>query len=85
MAVNLEGEQLLLAVFRRRTETVADIAVTAAHAFTVLDRDPEAPPVALLLRALADIATTATKAAGLDFSMIGPPELAGRLRGCLGR
>jgi hypothetical protein len=57
----------------------------AAHAFVLLDREQEASggAVALVLRALADIATTATKAAGLDFSMIGPPNLSGRLRACL--
>jgi hypothetical protein len=38
-AVLLESERLLVAVFRRRTETVADVAVKAAHAFTLLDRE----------------------------------------------
>jgi hypothetical protein len=88
-AVLQDSERLLLAVFHRRAETIADVAVVAAHAFTVLDgemRSLEEPslPLALVLRALADIATTATKSAGLDFSMIGPPDLAGRLRVRLG-
>lgn len=41
--------------------------------------------VTLARRALAEIATTATKAAGLDFSMIGPQGLPARLRACSGR
>jgi hypothetical protein len=86
----LDTERLLLSTFHRRTETVGDIAVTAAHAFVLLDRsmhDHEGrdPALVLVLRGLADIATTATKAAGLDFSMIGPPCLPAQLRTCLSR
>jgi hypothetical protein len=84
-----DAERLLLSTFHRRTETVGDIAVMAAHAFVLLDRshDHEGrdPTLVLVLRGLADIATTAAKAAGLDFSMIGPPCLPARLRTCLSR
>jgi hypothetical protein len=85
-AVLQESERLELAVFRRRPETVSDVAVVAAHAFILLDREIgelETPNLPLVLRALANIATTATKSAGLDFSMIGPPDLPTRLRLCL--
>ena len=84
-AVQQDSERLFLAIFHRRTETVADVAVMGARAFVLLDREQEAPgrAVALVLRALADIATTATKATGLDFSMIGPLDLSARLRACL--
>jgi hypothetical protein len=85
-----DAERLLLSTFQRRTETVGDIAVMAAHAFVVLDRAVHAreepdPAVELALRGLADIATTAAKAAGLDFSMIGPPCLPARFRTCRSR
>jgi hypothetical protein len=48
----------------------------AVHTFAVLDREVRGQeahgrPATLVLRALADIVTTTTKAAGLDFSMIG--------------
>jgi hypothetical protein len=84
-AVLLDSQRLLLAVFRRRRETVADVAVMAAHAFAALDREVrgrkhQTAALTLVLRALADLATKATKAAGLDFPMIGPPDLPVRLR-----
>jgi hypothetical protein len=89
-AMYQESERLLLAVFRRRSDTIGDIAVMAAHAFAVLDRSmcsQEMPDRAsvLVLRGLADIAATASKAAGVDFSMIGPPGIHTRVRECLGR
>src|SRR4051794_17588169 len=86
LAVLQESERLSLAIFRRRPETVADVAVAAAHAFALLDREAgelEAPSLPLVLRALANIATTTTKLAGLDFSMIGPRDLPTWLRACL--
>jgi hypothetical protein len=48
------------------------------------DHEGRDPTVVLVLRGLADIATTAAKAAGLDFSMIGPPCLVARQSGCGG-
>lgn len=49
-----DSERLLLTVFHRRTETVADIAVMASHAFMVLDREvqEEVPSHAITLRLL---------------------------------
>jgi hypothetical protein len=80
-----DAERLLLSTFQRRTETVGDIAVMAAHAFVVLDRamdggDEADTAIESVLRGLADIAVTAAKAAGGDFSMIGAPDLSGRMR-----
>jgi hypothetical protein len=47
-AVLMDSENLFLAVFRRRTETVADISIKAIHAFMLLDRglDEEARDLA---------------------------------------
>ena len=44
----MDSENLFLAVFRRRTETVADISIKAIHAFMLLDRglDEEARDLA---------------------------------------
>jgi hypothetical protein len=87
-AVLQDSERLLLVVFHRRTEMVADVAVMAAHTFAVLDREMRTQEASgcssvLLLWALANIATTATTSAALDFSMIGPPDLPARLRACV--
>jgi hypothetical protein len=81
----IESEHLFLAVFRRRTETVTDIAVLATHAFTLLDRGEDDGALSLVRRALADIASTGAKMAGLDFSMLGPPGIHTRVRECLAR
>ena len=69
-AVLQDRERLPLTVFHRRPEKVGDIAVTASHAFTVLDREVLAqevpsPAVTLALRALADISTSTAKLAGV--------------------
>ena len=47
-AVLMDSENLFLAVFRRRTETVADISIKAIHALMLLDRglDEEARDLA---------------------------------------
>ena len=47
-AVLMDSENLFLPVFRRRTETVADISIKAIHAFMLLDRglDEEARDLA---------------------------------------
>ena len=88
--IRAESERLFLAVLRRRSESLAGVAVMAAHGLVALDRsgldsDGSARLIALARRALADIATTTAKAAAVDLSGIGPPTLRGRLRACLGR
>jgi hypothetical protein len=78
----MDSERLFLAVFRRRTETVADIFIKSIHAFMLLDRgDDDARDLAR--RALADIALTAAKVAGMDFASAGSPGMAGRMRDTL--
>jgi hypothetical protein len=81
-ATLVDGENLFLAVFRRRTETVADIFIKSMHAFMLLDRgDFNAPDMAR--RALADIALTAAKIAGIDCASAGSPGMAGRMKDTL--
>jgi hypothetical protein len=84
-AVLMDSENLFLAVFRRRTETVADISIKAIHAFMLLDRGLDEEALDLARRALADIAITAAKVAGMDFSAVGAPGVTGRLRSILSR
>ena len=50
-ALLMESGRLFIAVFRRRTETVADIAVVAGHAFVLLDREvTDNPPTCRMIR-----------------------------------
>jgi hypothetical protein len=79
----VDSERLFLAAFRRRAETVADIAVNAAHDFMLLDRNADDEALNLARRALADIATTGAEVAGMDFSAIWAPRMHGRLRDAL--
>jgi hypothetical protein len=78
-----DSERLFVAVLRRRTETVADVAVLAIHAFMLLDRGPDDQALGLARRALADIALTTSGLAGMDFSAVGAPGVLGRVRAAL--
>jgi hypothetical protein len=81
---------------RRRLAPVGDCVPAAdgddggcrcPTAFTMIDREArgqDAPVLERVQPALADITTTVTKAAGLNFYMIGPPNLPARSRARMG-
>jgi hypothetical protein len=82
----LVDSENLLAVFRRRTETVADIfikSIKSIHTFMPLDRGLDEDARDLARRAPADIAHTPAKVAGMDFSAAGSPGMVGRMRDTL--
>jgi hypothetical protein len=77
-----EMRRLLFVPFTRRTETVADAAVMAAHAFLVISKgiEPVTEAVELVQLALANIVLTLAHAASLEYNQFGEPDMVPRIR-----